>query len=214
MTELLPTIGSIVLRAAVIYGALLVLLRLAGRRELAQLTPADVLLLLLLSESVSPSLTAGHDSVWTGLLSAGMLIALTWLIGWLTFRSKRFEALVEGNPLVLVRHGKIDVDQLRSLRITDQQMRTFLHEHGLLRMDQVGVAYVEPSGRVTIVKEGEQPEPKGARGAGEHGADGSDGSDEAASIAAIRRQLDELEQKLAAQRAGRQARKEPAGAHA
>ena len=146
MNEVLSTVGSIALRVSVIYVALLVLLRLGGRRELAQLTPADMLLLLLLSEAVSPALTGGHDSVWSGLLAASLLILITLAMGWITFRSRRFEALVEGRSLVLVRNGKVDEEQVRSMRITDQQLRTFLHQHGLVRMDQVAVAYIEPSG--------------------------------------------------------------------
>lgn len=189
MSELLETVGSIALRVSAVYLGLLVLLRIGGRRELAQLTPADMLLLLLLSEVVSPALTGGRDSIGSGLLGAGLLIAITFGIGWLAFRSRRFEALVEGRPLVLARNGKIDEQQLRSLRITDQQLRTFLHEHGLVRMDQVASAYVEPSGRVTIVKEDERPEPSEKKGGGA-------AVDPAALVAELRAKLDELEQCL------------------
>lgn len=189
MGESLDVVGSIALRASVIYLALLVLLRIGGRRELAQLTPADVLLLLLLSEAVSPALTGGNDSVLAGLAAAAILIALTFTIGWLTFRSPRFEALVEGNSVLLVREGKPIVEQLRSMRITNQQLKTFLHEHGLIRMDQVAAAYVEPSGRVTIVKKGEEPAPKGA-------AKQPDDFDVTDSIAEIKTKLEELERAL------------------
>ena len=188
MNETLEVIGSIALRATVIYLAMLVLLRIGGRRELAQLTPADMLLLLLLSEAVSPALSGGHDSIAAGLLSAVILVALTFLIGWLTFRSRRFEKLVEGSPLILVRDGRLDASQLRSMRITDQQLRTFLHEHGLLRVDQVAVAYVEPSGKVTIVKDEDRPSPKGQGSAAAF--------DETASIAEIKTKLEELERAL------------------
>ncbi len=207
MTEVLLAVGGIVVRATVIYVALLFLLRIGGRRELAQLTPADMLLLLLLSEAVSPSLTAGHDSVQVGLLAAVVLVLLTWLIGWMTFRSPRFERVAEGNSLVLVRHGKVDVKLLRSLRITDRQLHTFLHEHGLIRMDQVAVAYVEPSGKVTIVKEDEVPLPRGAQPADD---------DEVAAISEIRGKLDELERRLVARRAsrpGRSSRATTSGIH-
>jgi uncharacterized membrane protein YcaP (DUF421 family) len=197
MNDVLATVGSIALRISVVYVALLIMLRIGGRRELAQLTPADMLLLLLLSEVVSPSLTGGNDAVWVGLLAAALLIALTVLIGWLTFRSRRFEALVEGNPLLLVRNGKVDERQLRSLRITDQQLRTFLHEHGLLRMEQIAVAYVEPSGRVTVVKEDEKPESKGGRQSSGHRTDSKDRTDEiAARVVELKTKLDELEQSL------------------
>lgn len=188
MGESLEVIGSVVLRASVIYLALLVLLRIGGRRELAQLTPADVLLLLLLSEAVSPAITGGNDSVLAGLAAAAILIALTFAIGWLTFRSPKFEALVEGNSVLLVREGRPIPEQLRSMRITNQQLKTFLHEHGLIRMDQVAAAYVEPSGRVTIVKKGEEPAPKGAQK--------NPDFDVTNSIAELKTKLEELEHAL------------------
>lgn len=188
MSEILDVVGSVALRITVIYLALLALLRIGGRRELAQLTPADMLLLLLLSEAVSPALTGGQDSVGAGLFGAALLIGLTWIIGTLTFRSRRFESLIDGRPIVLVRHGKLDQKQLRSLRITDQQLRTFLHEHGVVRMDQIAVAYVEPSGKVTIVKDDEAPEPRGGAPA--------DPDDATAQLDEIKAQIGKLEQTL------------------
>lgn len=179
MNEIFAVVGTIALRITVIYVALLALLRLGGRRELAQLTPADMLLLLLLSEAVSPALTGGQDSIGSGLFGAALLIALAWIIGMFTFRSRKFEALVEGRTIVLVRNGKLDQAQLRGMRITDQQLRTSMHQHGLMRIDQIAVAYIEPSGKVTIIKKDEAPEPKGA--AARHPADGEarDGEAEA-----------------------------------
>lgn len=161
MNEIFAVVGTVALRITVIYVALLALLRLGGRRELAQLTPADMLLLLLLSEAVSPALTGGESSIGSGLFGAAFLIALAWLIGMFTFRSRKFEALVEGRTIVLVRNGKLDQAQLRGMRITDQQLRTSMHQHGLMRIDQIAVAYIEPSGKVTIIKKDEAPEPKG-----------------------------------------------------
>lgn len=186
MNDVLEVVGSLALRATVVYLGLLAMLRLAGRRELAQLTPADMLLLLLLSEAVSPALSGGHDHIWTALVSAVVLIALTFAIGWLTFRSPRFEELVEGNSIILVRNGKLDTEQLRKFRITDGQLRTFLHQHGLLRVDQIAVAYVEPSGKVTMVKEAEKPEPKGT-------APHPESFDEVAALAEIKSRLEDLE---------------------
>ena len=203
MNEILAVVGTVALRVTVIYVALLRLLRLGGRRELAQLTPADMLLLLLLSEAVSPALTGGQDSIGSGLFGAALLIALTWLIGMFTFRSRKFEALVEGRTIVLVRNGKLDQAQLRSMRITDQQLRTSMHEHGVMRIDQIAVAYIEPSGKVTIIKQDEAPEPKGAAARGPDRDEGPDGDDRdeapdgAEHEASAEEQLEELRAQLA-----------------
>lgn len=207
MNEIFAVVGTIALRVTVIYVALLALLRLGGRRELAQLTPADMLLLLLLSESVSPALTGGQDSIGAGLFGAAFLIGLTWIISRLTFRSRKFEALVEGRTIVLVRNGKLDQDQLRSMLITDQQLRTSMHQHGVTRIEQIAVAYVEPSGKVTIIKRDEEPdeaspEPKAAsdRGPGEGASEKraeQRAEAEAAREASAEQQLEELKAQLA-----------------
>ncbi len=207
MPDLLSVAGSLALRISVIYVALLALLRIGGRRELAQLTPADMLLLLLLSEAVSPALTGGDDSIASGLFGAALLIALTWLIGWFTFRSRRFGALVEGESIVLVRDGKVDAEQLRRLRITDRQLRTSLHEHGALRMSQVAVAYVEPSGKVTVIKDDEVPSPgPSAEVAEDASEEGGDADDAEAQLAALKQQLAKLERTLRRSSGGRSPR--------
>lgn len=211
MNEIFAVVGTIALRVTVIYVALLALLRLGGRRELAQLTPADMLLLLLLSEAVSPALTGGEDSIGAGLFGAAFLIGLTWIISRLTFRSRKFEALVEGRTIVLVRNGKLDQAQLRSMLITDQQLRTSMHQHGVTRIEQIAVAYVEPSGKVTIIKRDEEPdeepdeaspEPKAAsdRGPGEGASEAraeQRAEAEAAREASAEQQLEELKAQLA-----------------
>lgn len=131
---------------------LLALLRLGGRRELAQMTPMEMLTMLLLSEAVSPALTAGHQDLAAGLVAATTLIALTVLLGYVTYRSRRLHTMIAGNAAILVRDGRVDPDVMRHQRLSDQDLRTALHGQGLLRVDQVAVAFVEPSGQITIVK--------------------------------------------------------------
>lgn len=139
-------------RVVLIYVLLLVLLRLGGRRELAQLGPMDLITMLLLSETVSPALTGGDDSLLTGAFAASVLIGLTILVGWLTFRSRRLERLVEGEARVLIRDGVVVEETIRSQRITNENLRTALHEQGLRSIDQVKRAFVEPDGSFSFIK--------------------------------------------------------------
>jgi len=139
-------------RVAVVYVGLLILLRIAGRRELSQLSPIDLMAMLLLSETVSPAMTAGNDSLQAGLVAATTLVALSVLISWLSFRSQRVEHLIQGQALILIRDGEVDEKVKRKERISDDDLATALHEQGLTSIDQVERAFVEPGGDITVIE--------------------------------------------------------------
>ena len=89
---------EIVLRGVIVYIFLLGLLRITGKRQVGQLAPFDLVLLLVLSNAVQNSMNAGDNSLAGGLLSATTLVALNHLVGLATYRSKRMERLIEGRP--------------------------------------------------------------------------------------------------------------------
>ena len=107
MCNLAIPIWELVLRSGVVYGFLLVLLRLTGKRQIGQLAPFDLVLLLVLSNAVQNSMNGGDNSLVGGLVSAATLVALNYGIGYATFRSKRLEALVEGRPQVVIHNGRV-----------------------------------------------------------------------------------------------------------
>src|SRR6266571_7205574 len=94
----LPHWWEFVLRAAIVYVFLIVILRLTGKRQVGQLAPFDLVLLLVLSNAVQNSMNGGDNSLIGGLISAATLVFLNYLIGQLTYRSKRLEAIIEGRP--------------------------------------------------------------------------------------------------------------------
>ena len=144
---------EIVARVAIVYLALLALLRIAGKRQLGQLSPMDLLTMLLVSETVSPALTAGDTSVPTGLVAGVTLILLALVISWLTFKSRLIERFTEGKPTVLISHGKLDERVMAAERITVQELTTALHRQGLTAVGQVALGTVEPDGEITMVKQ-------------------------------------------------------------
>src|SRR5271166_7042153 len=97
-----PTVhwAVLILRAVLVYLFLLVLLRMTGKRQVGQLAPFDLVLLLVLSNAVQNSMNAGDNSLIGGLISAATLVLLNYLIGFATYRNKALEALIEGRPLV------------------------------------------------------------------------------------------------------------------
>jgi uncharacterized membrane protein YcaP (DUF421 family) len=138
-------------RVAVVYVACMVLLRVT-RREMSELGPMDLLTMLLLSETVSPALTGGDDSLAAGIVAAVSLMALCTLSEVLAFRSRRAEKVIQGTAVVLIDDGKVDGKVMRRFMITDEDLHATLHEKGLLRVDQVKRAYVEADGQITIIE--------------------------------------------------------------
>src|ERR1051326_7464926 len=87
-------------RGIVVYVFLIVLLRITGKRQVGQLAPFDLVLLLVLSNAVQNSMNGGDNSLLGGLISATTLVGVNYLVGYLTFKSKRAETLIEGRPVI------------------------------------------------------------------------------------------------------------------
>src|SRR6266849_2816893 len=96
-----------VLRGIIIYVFLIVLLRLTGKRQVGQLSPFDLVLLLVLSNAVQNAMNGGDNSVLAGILSACTLVLVNYLVGLAAYRSKKVEALIEGRPEVFIHNGRL-----------------------------------------------------------------------------------------------------------
>jgi uncharacterized membrane protein YcaP (DUF421 family) len=138
-------------RGAMIYLALLVMVRLSGRRTIGQFTPFDLLVVMLLSESVSNGLSGGDNSVAGGLIIAATLIVLNGSIGLLSARSRKIEALVEGDVLLIGRDGVFFDKVMRRNRIGDIDIEQALREAGCAR-HEMQCAFLEADGSITITK--------------------------------------------------------------
>ena len=160
MFEPSRSLVEIVFRVCVLYGALVVMVRLAGKREVGQLAPLDLLAMLVLSETVSPALTGQDTSLSAALVAAATLLAATALLGRLAFRSRRAERWIEGAPVVLVEDGRIVEAAARSERVTRQELESALRRHGLDDVSVVRRAVVEPNGEISVLTA-----PDGSRGA-------------------------------------------------
>ena len=112
----------------------------------------DLLTMLLLSETVSPAMTGGDDSMVGGLVAAVSLLTLCTVTEAIAFRSRRAEKFIQGEAMVLIDDGKVDEAVMRRFMITDDDLRSSLHSEGLLAVGEVKRAFVEADGSVTIVK--------------------------------------------------------------
>jgi len=145
---------EIVIRVCAIYVALGVMVRLSGKRELGQLSPLDLLAMLLLSETVSPALTGQDPSLVAALTAAATLLAATVLTGRLAFHSRRAERWIDGAPVVLVENGRIVEAAARRERVTRQELETALRKHGIDELAAVRRAIVEPDGQISVIPAG------------------------------------------------------------
>lgn len=145
---------ELVLRAVVVYIFLLVLLRVTGKRQVGQLAPFDLVLLLVISNTVQNAMNAGDNSITAGLLLAVTVVLLNMAMAQLTFRSKRVEALVEGEPQVLVHNGKLNDKLMEREKLTQHELMAALRQGGCLSIDEVHAAILENNGSITVVPRG------------------------------------------------------------
>jgi uncharacterized membrane protein YcaP (DUF421 family) len=161
MTQLLvPTesIALLVLRAVVVYAFLLAALRLAGRREMAQMTSFDLVLLLVISNAVQNSMNAGDNSLAGGLVSALTLVVLNWLVGYAVYRWPRLERFVQGRPIRIVTDGRVHLPAMRRELLTLSELGSALRKRGIMRVSDCGQVVLEPDGTLSVVRRDvEQP---------------------------------------------------------
>jgi uncharacterized membrane protein YcaP (DUF421 family) len=147
-----------VLRAAAIYLFLMLVFRIAGRRTLHQITPFDVVLLLIISESIQQGMIGQDNSVINAVLLVLTLVGIDVLLSVQTSRYPRNARLTSGEPILIVANGMWFPSRMKRLRVTREDVLAAARElHGLARADQILFAVVESSGQITIVPRTERP---------------------------------------------------------
>ena len=141
----LPVMEKII-RPVIVYLALVVLLRLFGKRELAQLNPFDLVVLLSLSNTVQNAIIGEDNSVSGGLIGAVSLLAVNWLVVRLLFRSRRLTHAVEGRAALLIHNGQLQLETLRREAMTREELLDVIHKNGFEHFKDVKHCSLEPNG--------------------------------------------------------------------
>ena len=141
----LPILEKLI-RPAIVYLALVVLLRIFGKRELAQLNPFDLVVLLSLSNTVQNAIIGDDNSVTGGIIGAVGLLAVNWLVVRALFRSPRLTRMFEGRATVLIRDGKIDQKALEREALTHEELIEVVHRQGFDSIRAVQRCELEPNG--------------------------------------------------------------------
>lgn len=149
---------ELIVRALIIYFALLLMLRMGGKRQIGQMTPFDLILLLILSEGVQNAMIAGDESVSGGLIVAATLIGVNALVSWLNWRSRKLEYALEGRPQMLIRDGKVFQDVMHEARISSDDLMKVLRREGCNSLDDVHIAILENDGSISVLKYKEMPD--------------------------------------------------------
>ncbi len=146
------------LRPVLVYVFLVLSLRLAGKRELAQLNPFDLVVLLTLSNTVQNAIIGDDNSVSGGVLGASTLLAVNYLVVRFLFAHERLDRLVEGDADVLIEDGTLRTDRLRAELITVPELESAAHKQGIGSLAEVDRAVLEPGGTISFFTKRPTPE--------------------------------------------------------
>jgi uncharacterized membrane protein YcaP (DUF421 family) len=143
---------DIVLRAVAAYVFIIFMLRIIGRRELSSLGPSDLVLLVVMGDLIQNGVTQSDQSVTGVFLAVSTFAMLTVAMSFLTFRSKRAQTLIEGEPLILVEDGKPVAKNMRSERLNLDDVAEEARGQGIESLDEVKWCVLETSGTMSFVK--------------------------------------------------------------
>lgn len=144
-------IAEKMLRPLIVYIFLIVGLRLAGKRELAQLNPFDLVVLLTLSNTVQNAIIGEDNSVTGGLIGAATLLLVNYIVVRFLFSHEHLEHIVEGEPDVLIEGGVIREDRLKKELLTKAELETAAHRQGFASLKDIERAVIEPGGTISLI---------------------------------------------------------------
>jgi uncharacterized membrane protein YcaP (DUF421 family) len=137
-------------RGLIVYVFLVVILRLTGKRQVGQLAPFDLVLLLVLSNAVQNAMNGGDNSITGGVISATTLIVANGIVSRLTYQSKTMERMIEGRPEILIHNGKIALDIMKREQLTHHELNAALRSAGISCVEEVHYGILENTGEITV----------------------------------------------------------------
>jgi|SRR5439155_1414591 len=143
---------QILLRTAAVYAVVLIGVRLSGKREVGQMTPFDLTLLLLISNAVQNAMTGPDTSLLGGVVAAGTLLALNYFVAELSGANRRFRRFVQGQPSLLVHDGQVIASHMAKEHVSMDELQRALREHGINSFHDVALAVLEVDGSISCLK--------------------------------------------------------------
>lgn len=152
------SIAEKILRPVVVYLVLIIGLRLAGKREMAQLNPFDIVVLFSLTNAVQNSIIGNDNSLSGGIIGAATLLVLNYFVNRLLYNNPKLQHLFEGEPDVLISNGRVRNDRLKKELITMEELVEAAHKQGISSLSEVKDAILDPDGILSFIVNDPTPE--------------------------------------------------------
>jgi len=143
---------DIVVRSTVMFAAIFLLLRLLGKREIAEMTPFDMVLLIVMGDLIQQGVTHNDFSLTGAVLAISTFAFWSLVLNWLSFRFRWAEKLLDGKPSVIIRDGTVLKENLARTRITRSEIESEMRLAGISRMSDVAWAILEPDGKISFIR--------------------------------------------------------------
>lgn len=148
---------DIVIRAAVMFAFLFLLLRLMGKRELGQMTPFELVVIIVMGDLIQQAVTQADTSITGAILAVSTFAFLAVLLSWVSYRFPGTQGLLDGEPRLIVRDGEVIGSALVRDRMTVDEIRSEMRLAGIARLDMVACAILEPNGKISFTRRDDQP---------------------------------------------------------
>lgn len=142
---------DIVIRSSAVYLFMVIALRIFGKKELSQLNTADVILILLISNSVQNAMVGNDTTLWGGLAAATILFTINFILKKLIYRYKKLGEFMLEKPEILIHNGTLDFKNLSKLNISSDELKEAMREHGVENFKDVKLAMLEIDGNISII---------------------------------------------------------------
>ncbi|MBB4805585.1 uncharacterized membrane protein YcaP (DUF421 family) [Chryseobacterium defluvii] len=146
---------DVVVRSLCVYLFMVIAIRLFGKNQLSQLNAGDVVLLLLISNAVQNAMVGQDTSLQGGLIAALVLFAANFIVKRLMFSNHSFEKFLEDDPVILVKDGIVDEKALSKVKITEDELKEAIREHGVETIKHVKLSILEVDGNISVISQDE-----------------------------------------------------------
>jgi uncharacterized membrane protein YcaP (DUF421 family) len=142
---------NIIVSAAVVYLFIILMIRITGRKEIAQLSVIDLVFILLISNAVQNAMVGPNTTLWGGLLAAGVLFAVNFVLKLLTYRFRGVRKLLQGEEIMLIYNGVVHKKNLERAHLTMEEIEEAVREHGVADIRDVNLAVLEVDGNISVL---------------------------------------------------------------
>lgn len=144
---------DIAFRSACVYVFMIVAFRVFGKRELSQLSIADLALVVLISNAVQNAMVGENTSLIGGLTAGTVLFALNMIVGYLMFRFKPIRNIIQSEPVTLIYNGRVIKKHLEAVLLSEDELQAAIREHGVAHFSDVSLAVMEVDGNISVITE-------------------------------------------------------------